>query len=72
MRRPTLPPFEPKHIEGWLRRVEAAFDRLSITSPRLKLANLDEKLNSDSDPRINEYMCADPTQENYDELIAYL
>ena len=72
MRRPTLPPFEPKHIEGWLRRVEAAFDRLSITSPRLKLANLDEKLNSDSDPRINEYICADPTQENYDELIAYL
>ena len=71
LRKPSFPPFDPKDIEQWLRRVEAAFDRLNITSPRFKLAHLDEKL-VDKDPTINDIMSTAPTQENYDKLIAYL
>lgn len=72
MRRPALPPFDPKDIENWLRRVEAAFSRLSITSPKVKLANLDEKLSSSGDANINRFFCSTPNQDNYDSLIAYL
>ena len=72
MRRPALPPFDPKDIENWIRRVDAAFDRLSITSPKVKLANLDEKLSTSGDATINEYLCAAPTQASYDGLISYL
>ena len=72
MRRPALPPFDPKDIVNWIRRVEAAFDRLSITSPRVKLSNLDEKLSTSGDATINEFLCATPTQSSYDGLIEYL
>ena len=72
MRRPALPPFDPKDIENWLRRVEAAFDRLSITSPKVKLANLDEKLTSSGDANINKLLCSAPNQENYNALVDYL
>ena len=72
MRRPALPPFDPKDIVNWIRRVEAAFDRLSITSPRVKLSNLDEKLSTSGDATVNEFLCKAPTQESYDGLIDYL
>ena len=72
MRRPALPPFDPKDIDNWVRRVEAAFDRLSITSPRVKLSNLDEKLATSGDATINQFLCSTPTQESYDGLISYL
>ena len=72
MRRPALPPFDPKDIDNWVRRVEAAFDRLSITSPKVKLSNLDEKLSTSGDASINDFLCSPPTQANYDGLIAYL
>ena len=72
MHRPTLPPFEPTDIKNWLRRVNAAFERLSITNPKIKLANLDEKLSSTGDACINAFMCGTPDQANYDALISYL
>ena len=72
MRRPALPPFDPKDIDNWVRRVEAAFDRLSITSPRVKLSNLDEKLATSGDATINQFLCSTPTQGSYDGLINYL
>ena len=72
MKKPTLPAFDPKNIDMWLKRVDAAFSRLSITDPKLKFANLDEKIPADTDPRINEYMWGDPTPERWDEFVAYL
>ena len=72
MRRPALPPFDEKDIVNWIRRVEAAFSRLSITSPKVKLSNLDEKLSTSGDATINEFLCKPPTQDSYDGLIAYL
>ena len=71
LRKPSFPPFDPKDIEQWLRRVEAAFDRLNITSPRFKLAHLDEKL-VDKDPTISDIMSSAPTQATYDLLLSYL
>ena len=72
LRKPTLPPFDPKNIDVWLKRMDAAFDRLKIVDPRLKFAHLDEKIPADKDPRINDYMWGAPTQARWEEFIAYL
>ena len=72
MRKPTLPPFDPKNIDAWLRRVNAAFNRLSITDPKVKFANLDEKIPSDQDPVIDDFFDGPPTPENWDAFVAYL
>ena len=72
MRKPNFPPFDPKNIDQWIRRVNAAFDRLNITSPKFKFAHLDEKIPNDKDPILNDFMSGPPTQENWDAFIAYL
>ena len=72
MRKPNFPPFDPKNIDQWIRRVNAAFDRLNITSPKFKFAHLDEKIPNDKDPVLNDFMSGAPTQENWDAFIAYL
>ena len=71
LRKPSFPPFDAKNIEQWLRRVDAAFDRLNITSPKFKFAHLDEKL-VDKDPVINDFMAGPATQATWNSLVAYL
>ena len=71
-RKPNLPQFDPKNIDTWLRRMNAAFDRLDITSPKLKFSHIDEKIPSDTDPCINDYMCGPQTQERWEEFVKYL
>ena len=72
MRRPTLPPFDPHNIENWIRRVESAFTRLNITDAKHKFANLDEKIEVTSDSKINALFNGTPTNEKWDQLLAYL
>ena len=72
MKKPTIPTFDPKNIDIWIRRMEASFDRLGITEPKLKFANLDEKIPSDQDPNINEFMWGAPTAARWNEFISYL
>ena len=72
MRKPNFPPFDPKNIDQWIRRVNAAFDRLNITNPKFKFAHLDEKIPNDKDPVLNDFMSGAPSQENWDAFIAYL
>ena len=72
MRRPTLPAFDPHNIENWIRRVESAFTRLNITSAKIKFANLDEKIEVTSDSKINSLFSGTPTNDKWDQLLAYL
>ena len=71
-RKPNLPPFDPKNIDTWIRRMTAAFDRLEITSAKLKFSHIDEKINCDSDPIINEFMCGAPTNDRWKQFVDYL
>ena len=72
MKKPSLPPFDPKNIDTWLRRMNAAFDRLSITDAKLKFSHIDEKIPSDTDPVINDYMCGSQTNEKWNDFVEYL
>ena len=71
-RKPNLPTFDHKNIDTWLRRMNAAFDRLEITSPKLKFSHIDEKIPSDTDPIINEFMCGPQTNEKWNDFVEYL
>ena len=43
MRKPNFPPFDPKNIDQWIRRVNASFDRLNIASPNNNNNNNDRR-----------------------------
>ena len=71
-RKPEIPPFDKAHVEHWIRRTENAFTRALVTSPREKFAFLETKFAVDFNPRINDFLWGDPTQDNWDDFIAYL
>ena len=71
-RKPEIPPFDKLHVEHWIRRTENAFIRALITSPREKFAFLETKFPVDFNPRINDFLWGDPTEDNWNQFIAYL
>ena len=72
-RKPTIPPFEPNDIETWVRRVKAAFARLSISDPKVKFACLDEKIPIGQDPILNDFMYNEsPDEDSWKAFLAYL
>ena len=71
-RKPDLPPFDAKRIEEWLRRVENAYTRASITSPQDKFAFLEGKISVELNPKINEFFNGPATADNWTALKDYL
>ena len=71
-RKPDLPPFDAKRIDEWLRRVENAYTRASITTPQDKFAFLEGKISVDLNPKINEFFNNPPTEDNWTALKTYL
>ena len=55
-RKPDLPAFDQRHIEVWIQRVEAAYARSSITSPKDKFAFLETKIDINLNPKLNEFL----------------
>ena len=71
-RKPEIPPFDKRQIDNWIRRTENAFIRALCNTPREKFAFLETKFPVDFNPRINEYLWGEATQEKWNEFIAYL
>ena len=72
-RKPTLPAFDQKNVELWIRRVDAAYTRASVNNPAKKFAYLEEKLGVDLDPKINEFLFDDsPTEATWTAFKVYL
>ena len=71
-KRPELPTFDSKNIDIWIRRTEAAYIRAGISSALEKFAFLENKIAVDFDPRINEFLYGDPTNENWSAFTQYL
>ena len=71
-RRPELPPFDQKNILSWIRRVENAFARVNITSPKEKFAHLESVISVDLHPTINQLFNETPTADNYNGLLTFL
>ena len=71
-KKPSLPAFDPKHVDLWVKRVESAYIRASVILPKEKFAFLEEKIAVDVDPKINEYLYGDHTEASWTEFLSYL
>ena len=71
-KKPDLPAFDKRHVEIWIKRVEAAFIRSGVTQPQDKFAHLEAKFPVDYNPKINEFLFGDPTAERWTAFIEYL
>ena len=72
-RKPELPALDTANIEIWIRRIENAFTRASITAVKDKFAFLESKIGTSADPKITEFLCANPlTNDTWDRFLAYL
>ena len=72
LRRPDLPPFDPKDIEAWIRRIENAYNRSGIVNARDKFSFIEKLFNSKEDARVNSFICGPQTADKWDEFIKYL
>ena len=71
-KKPDLPDFDKKNIDIWIKRIEAAFTRSSITEPSRKFAFLEAKITVEEDPRINEFLFGPATEARWTAFLAYL
>ena len=72
LRKPELPAFDKKNVDIWIKRVEAAYARVSCTDPKLKFAHLEAKFDVNEDPKVNEFLFGDPTAESWKDFLKYL
>ena len=67
-----LPNFDKKNIHTWIRRVEAAFGRAGVTLAKDKFFFIEAKLDVHLNPKINEFLCGESTDETWDTFLEYL
>ena len=71
-KKPDLPPWEPKKINIWIRRVTAAYQRAGIVNPKDKFAFLESMFEVNGNPKINEFLYGANTEADWDNFLAYL
>ena len=72
LKKVELPSFDKNNIHTWIRRVEAAFGRAQVVLPKDKFFYIESKLDVNLNPKINEFLCGDSTEEKWDEFLEYL
>ena len=71
-KKPELPNFDAANVEIWIRRVESAYIRANITRPQDKFAFIETKFTVDQDPKVNEFLFGDATEEAWQQFLQYL
>ena len=71
-RKPELPAFDKKNVDLWIKRVEAAYTRSSITLPKDKFAYVESKFPVDYNSVINGFLFGEATAEKWTEFLNYL
>ena len=71
-RKVELPTFDKNNIHTWIRRVEAAFGRAGVTTAQDKFFFIEAKIDVNLNPKVNEYLCGDSTEEKWEEFMEYL
>ena len=71
-KKPELPPFDKKNIELWIKRVEAAYQRSGVITPKDKFAYLEQKFPVDFNITINDYLFGQASEERWTSFIQYL
>ena len=71
-RKPDLPNFDPNNVEIWIRRVESAFIRANVTAISDKFAYLETKFSVDQDPKVNEFLFGEMSENQWRGFLTYL
>ena len=71
-KKPDIPQFDKAHVEIWIKRTENAFIRANIRAVNEKFAFLETKFPVGFDPRIDEFLYGDATDNNWTAFLAYL
>ena len=71
-KRPELPPWDPKRITVWIRRVQAAYQRAGIITAKDKFAFLESTFEVAANPKINEFLYGNNTDQDWDDFISFL
>ena len=71
-RKPELPQFDKQNVEVWLKRVEGAFARASITTAKDKFFFLEPRFDVNFNPKVNEFLFGPATDEAWTNFVEYL
>ena len=71
-RKPELPEFDRKNVEIWLKRVQSAYDRAGIVTPKDRFAYLESKFAVGSNPSIDAFLYGPATEEAWASFTSYL
>ena len=71
-KKPEIPAFDKANVDIWVRRLENAYIRANITTAREKFAFLESKFSVGVDPRIDEFLYGDATDELWRQFLDYL
>ena len=72
-KKPELPPFDSKNVIVWIRRVEAAYNRVGVTEPRDKFAWMESIFQVKLDPQIDSYLYSSSnTAQDWEDFLNYL
>lgn len=71
-KKPDLPKFDPKNVDIWIRRVESAYTRASISSATEKFAFLETLFDVGYNPKIDEFLYGTATDARWEDFLKYL
>ena len=71
-KRPEMPPWDPKRINVWIRRLTAAYQRAGVVSAKDKFAFLESTFEVAASPKINEFLYGTNTDQDWDNFLAFL
>ena len=71
-KKPDLPPFDSQHINRWVRRLEAAYQRAGVTLAKDKFAFLESTFEVAANPSINKFLYGTNTEDEWKNFIAFL
>ena len=71
-KKPEIPPFDKAHVDIWVKRTENAFIRANIRAVAEKFAFLETKFPVGLNPRIDEFLYGEATDETWSAFISYL
>ena len=71
-KKPELPPFDPKHINRWIDRLKAAYQRANVTLAKDKFAFLESTFDVAANPRINQFLYGTNTDAEWTRFMEFL
>ena len=71
-KKPDMPPFDPKHINRWINRLLAAYQRAGVVLAKDKFAFLESTFDVAANPRINQFLYGTNTDADWDSFLAFL